>query len=360
VTTSGGSLLELTAELVDIPSVSHDERRVSAFVEAALRGADHLEIRRIGDNVVARTSLGRPLRLLIGGHLDTVPPSGNEHATLEADRCTGLGAADMKGGVAVMLDLARTVALPAVDVTYVWYVCEEVEQCYSGLVEVEVASPDLLQVDAAVLAEPTSAAVEAGCQGVLRVAVRITGERAHTARPWAGANAIHRIRPVLERIERFVERRPILDGCEYRETLQAVWVEGGVASNVVPDVARLVLSHRFAPDRTPEQAFGALCEYLAPALVAARGDAIELEDRSLPAAPNLGHPLLTSLVAASGTSPRAKLGWTDVSFFAARGVPAANFGPGDPQLAHTAGEWVGRGDLELVRASLEKLLTGSG
>jgi len=356
VSISGAKLLGLTAELVDIPSVSHDEGRACEYVAEALEGAGHLKTRRIGHNVVARTSLSRSRRLLIAGHLDTVPPNGNERAVLEEDRCTGLGAADMKGGLAVMLELARTVVEPAVDVTYVWYVCEEVEQRYSGLLEIEAAEPELLVADAAVLGEPTAGAVEAGCQGVLRVAVHLGGERAHAARSWMGVNAIHRLRRLLERVDAFVERQPVLSGCEYRESLQAVRVGGGVANNVVPDEARLVLSHRFAPDRTTDQAFRAICELLSPAVDEALGDRIELEDFALAAAPNLDHPMLAALVTASSRPPRAKLGWSDVSFFSARGVPAANFGPGDPLLAHSAGEWVSRNDLEVVGTSLERLL----
>jgi succinyl-diaminopimelate desuccinylase len=356
----GTGLLELTAALVDISSVSHDEGRASEFVAQALGDAGHLIVRRIGHNVVARTALGRPLRLLIAGHLDTVPANGNERAVIDGDRCSGLGAADMKGGVAVMLELARQLAEPAVDVTYVWYACEEVEQRYSGLAEVEALAPDLLVADAAVLAEPTSAAVEAGCQGVLRVSVCLRGERAHTARPWTGVNAIHRLGRLLERLDHFDERRPVLDGCEFRESLQAVRVDGGVANNVVPDEVRIVLNHRFAPDRTPDQAFRALCDLVGPAIELELGDHVELEDASLAAAPNLGHPLLASLVALSGSPPRAKLGWTDVSFFTARGVLAANFGPGDPLLAHTAGEWVGRDELARAHAALERLLTSPG
>ena len=354
----GAGLLELTAELVDIPSVSHDEGGAAAFVAATLSGADHLEITRIGHNVVSRTSLGRPHRLLIAGHLDTVPPNGNEHAVIDGDRCSGLGAADMKGGIAVMLELARRVVEPAVDMTYVWYACEEVEQRYSGLIEIAGVNPDLLAADAAVFAEPTSALVEAGCQGVLRVAVRLGGKWAHTARSWMGVNAIHRLGLLLELVDGFVERRPVLDGCEYREALQAVRIDGGIANNVVPDEVRLVLNHRYAPDRTRDQAFEALCELLAPAIDVRLGDQVDLEDFSPAAAPHLDHPLLAALVAASGSAPRAKLGWTDVSFLSARGVPAANFGPGSPFLAHTAGEWVGRDELELALASLEKLVSG--
>ena len=201
-------MLELTAELVDIPSVSHDEDKAAAFVAATLSGADHLVTTRIGNNVVARTSLGRSRRLLIAGHLDTVPPNGNERAVIEGDRCSGLGAADMKGGVAVMLELAKRVVAPAVDLTCVWYACEEVEQRHSGLVEIEHADPGLLAADAAVLGEPTSGVVEAGCQGVLRIAVRLGGERAHTARSWMGVNAIHRLGLVLDLVDGFDERKP--------------------------------------------------------------------------------------------------------------------------------------------------------
>ena len=283
----GAGLLQLTAELVDIPSVSHDEGGAAAFVAAALSGVDHLEITRIGHNVVACTALGRPQRLLIAGHLDTVPPNGNERAVIDGDRCSGLGAADMKGGIAVMLELARRVVEPTVDMTYVWYACEEVEQRYSGLIEIETVDPGLLAADAAVLAEPTSGVVEAGCQGVLRIAVCLGGERAHTARSWMGVNAIHRLGLLLELVDGFVERRPVLDGCEFREALQAVRIDGGVANNVVPDDVRLVLSHRYAPDRTKDQAFEALYELLAPAIDARLGDQVDLEDFS-PAAAEAG------------------------------------------------------------------------
>jgi len=358
MSSSGAALLQLTAQLVDIPSVSHAEDKAAAFVAGALSSADHLVTTRIGNNVVSRTSLGRSRRLLIAGHLDTVPPNGNEQAVVDDDKCSGLGSADMKGGVAVMIELAKSVVAPSVDLTFVWYACEEVEQRYSGLGEIEAARPDLLVADAAVLTEPTAAVVEAGCQGVLRVDVRLGGERAHTARSWMGVNAIHRLGLVLDLVDGFDQRMPKLDGCEYRESLQAVRVDGGIANNVVPDEVRLVLNHRYAPDRTKDQAFEAIRELLSPVIDARLGDRVHLADFALAAAPNLDHPLLAALVDASGSAPRGKLGWTDVSFFSARGVPAANFGPGNPQLAHTAGEWVGRNDLELVLASLEKLVCG--
>jgi succinyl-diaminopimelate desuccinylase len=352
----GTALLQLTAELVDIASVSHHEAELAGFVSAALKNAEHLETTRIGNNVVARTDAGHGRRLLLAGHLDTVPPNGNEIAVLEGERCSGIGAADMKGGLAVMLELAKAVSEPALDVSYVWYACEEVEQRFSGLLEIEATRPDLLRADAAVLGEPTAAGVEAGCQGVLRVGVHLGGRRAHAARSWMGLNAIHRLGTLLERVEGFIERRPVIAGCEYREALQAVRVEGGVANNVVPDDVELVLSHRYAPDRTKQEAFAALCELLEPVIDEQLGDEIVLEDFALAAAPNLEHPLLAALVAASSEPPKAKLGWSDVSFFAARGIPAANFGPGDPLFAHNAGEWVSRDDLEAVFSTLERLI----
>ncbi|MDA8291719.1 MAG: succinyl-diaminopimelate desuccinylase [Actinomycetota bacterium] len=351
-------LLELAAELVAIGSVSHRERALADRVEAELSSVGDLEVTRVEDNVVARTSFGRPRRLALAGHLDTVPPSGNEHPRIDGDVLHGLGSADMKGGLAVMLSLAAEPREPVCDVTYVFYACEEVASRHSGLRVLERERPDLLSADAAVLAEPTGALVEAGCQGVLRLEVVMRGVRAHGARPWTGRNAIHRLAPVLELVAGFEERRPVLDGCEYREVLQAVGVSGGVAGNVVPDEARLALSHRFAPDRDADEALEAIRAHLAPSLSAELGDEVLVEDRAPAARPLLGDPLLTALVAASGAPPRAKLGWTDVAFFASRGVPAANFGPGDPLVAHRSDERVGRDDLEAVHRALSQVVYG--
>lgn len=358
---SGADPFELTARLVDISSVSHHERAVADFVEEYLHRLNGpFEIARIGDNVLARTRLGRSERIALAGHLDTVPPNGNERARREDDALYGLGAADMKGGDAVMLELAASLAdavgsngaEPAVDVTWLFYVCEEVDRRHSGLLEIEAEAPDWIEADAAVLGEPTGGLVEAGCQGVLRVGVTVSGERAHTARPWKGSNAIHGLAPVLSAVAAYAGRRPVLEGCEYREALQAVAVEGGVANNVVPDRARLVLNHRFAPDRTPEQAFEALCRTLL-----FEATEVVLEDAAPAAPPFLSHPLLSSLVKATGSPPGAKLGWTDVAFFSERGVPAANFGPGDPTVAHSAGEYVRRGELDAVLSALCRLVS---
>lgn len=351
-----GDLLRACAALVDVPSVSHGEGALADFVEASLRAVPGLVVDRVGDNVVARTSLGRSSRVVLAGHLDTVPPNGNERARVEGDVLWGLGAADMKGGLAVFLELARSVAEPAVDVTYVFYVCEEVAREHNGLLQVAAARPELLAGDAAVLGEPTGGVVEAGCQGSLRVDVTLVGERAHTARPWMGVNAVHRLGVLLERVAGFEERRPVLDGCEYREALQAVRVEGGVAGNVVPDRAVVQLNHRFAPDRTEEEAMASVRSVVGDAVDAAAGDRVVLVDAAPPAAPSLEHPLLKALLDRTGTPPRAKLGWTDVSFFAGRGVPATNFGPGDPTLAHTADEHVSQAELEQAYEVLRGLI----
>ena len=343
-------LFERTAELVDIPSVSHDEAAITDHLEALLRSASHLTVDRIGNNLVARTTLDRPLRLLLGGHTDTVPVNGNLPGRVEGDVLWGLGAADMKGGVAALLELALSLSSPAVDVTYVFYECEEVEARFNGLGLLERDTPALLSADAAVLAEPTAALVEAGCQGTLRAVVTMHGTRAHTARAWMGVNAVHRMGEVLRRLDAYEPRRPVLDGCEFHEGLQAVKVEGGVAGNVVPDAAALTINHRFAPDRTPSEAEAHV------RTVVGEVDGFELVDAAPGAPPSLDSPLLASLVARVGRPPTAKLGWTDVSRFAARGVPALNFGPGDPVLAHTADERVDRAQLVAVYAVLRELL----
>jgi succinyl-diaminopimelate desuccinylase len=350
-------LFGLTTALVAIPSVSHHEGPMADAVEAALRLCPWLEVERVGDNVVARTNLGRGTRLLLAGHLDTVPPvNGNEEPRLEGDTLYGVGSADMKGGLAVFLHLAGTIPEPAMDVTWCFYVGEEVEQQFNGLGWLWEHRPDLLKADAAILGEPTAGVVEAGCQGTLRVRVTLAGRRAHPARPATGRNAIHRLAPVLTAVAAYEGRRPVLDGCRYAEQLQVVEVSGGVAGNVVPDRASLLINHRFAPDRTVEQAEASVRALLDPWLE--DGDGWELVDSAAGAPPALDHPLLAALVAATGAPPQAKLGWTDASSLWAHGVPAANFGPGDPLLAHTPNEHVGADELHTTASVLDRLLRG--
>lgn len=352
-------LLALTAELIDIPSVSHHETRLADHVESGLRRLPHLRVDRFGDTVVARTNGGRPRRLLLAGHLDTVPPVVDHGHRIDGDVLHGLGAVDMKGGLAVLLDLAASLSAPAVDATYVFYPGEEVERRYNGLQALASERPELLAADAAVLGEPSGGAVEAGCQGTMRLAITLTGRRAHTARPWTGINAIHRLGPVLAVLNSYLPRPAVLDGCTYTEQLQAVAVDGGVAGNVVPDRCAITVNFRFAPDRNVAQAEAEVKSLLAGALDAQAGDTIVVTDAVAGALPGLDHPLLSALVTATGQPPRAKLGWTDVATLSAVGVPAANFGPGDPLLCHTPDERVSRSELDAVRDALARVLSGA-
>jgi succinyl-diaminopimelate desuccinylase len=347
-------LLARTAELIDIPSVSQHEQAITDRIESELRAAPWLTVDRLGDNVIARTTLDRPLRVVIAGHTDTVPVNENDHARIDGDTVWGLGASDMKSGLAVMLDLATTVDAPVVDVTYVFYAGEEIAAEHNGLAHVMRDKPELLRGDVAILGEPTGAEIEAGCQGTLRLDVTLTGVRAHSARPWMGRNAIHRLGRLLAILDGWEGRQPVVDGCEYREAVQAVLVEGGVASNVVPDRARVVINHRFAPDRDEPAAEAWLRELIAPALE--EGDTAEVVDSAAGARPGLDHPLLAALIERNGLEVRAKLGWTDVARFSALAMPAVNLGPGDPVLAHTAGEFVTRAQLERTWTILRDLL----
>jgi succinyl-diaminopimelate desuccinylase len=384
-------LLRQVAALMAIPSPSHGEAALADHVERRLRLAPWLAVDRIGDNVVARTTGSGP-RLILAGHLDTVPANGNAEPRLDGSILWGLGSADMKGGLAVMLELAGAVhapaptaapaagagaapaaaapvptaapaagagaACPQLDVTWVFYAAEEVGREHNGLLAIERSRPDLLVGDAAILGEPTGAVVEAGCQGVVKLQLVLGGQRAHTARPWTGVNAIHRLGPVLDRLAAAPQRTPIVDGCRYREALQAVAVSGGVAGNVVPDEASLSINHRFAPDRDAAAAEASVRALLEPLLQPARGDRLTVSEVAPAAPPSLRHPLLAALLRATGAPPRAKLGWTDVAFFAERGIPAVNFGPGDPELAHSAGERVSGADLIAVHAALHALIIG--
>jgi succinyl-diaminopimelate desuccinylase len=358
---SGGQevpdLLALAAEIVDIPSVSHNESALADAVEADLSSAPWLQVERIGDTVVARTHQDLGSRVVIAGHLDTVPGAGTVGAHIEGEVLSGLGAVDMKGGIAVMLALAVKVRKPVIDVTYLFYPCEEVGREHNGLGILAATRPDLIAGDAAVLGEPTSGFVEAGCQGTLHAIARFRGKRAHTARPFTGLNAVHRTAGLLELLGSYEPRHVVLEGCEYAEQLQAVGIEGGIASNVIPDEATVKINFRFAPDRDADGAVEQLHDLLGPGIDRDAGDSLEVIEVTPGAPPSLSEPAIARLVGASGHPARAKVGWTDVATFASIGIPASNFGPGDPLLAHTSDERVSRSDLEHVYGVLETLLT---
>ncbi len=344
--------VRLAADLVDIPSESRHEGPLADAVAAALGAVPWLEVTRRGNTVVARTQLGRAERVLVGGHLDTVPEHGNLPHRMEGGALYGLGACDMKGGVAVALTLAATVPEPVRDVTYVFYECEEIEASLNGLKVLADERPDLLAADLAILMEPSDAGIEAGCQGTVRIEVAVAGRRAHSARSWLGENAIHAAAPVLDRLRAYQPREPFIDGLQYREGLNAVGIRGGVAGNVIPDECVVTVNYRFAPDRSVDEAIAHVSGVF-------EGFPITVTDQAAGALPGLDRPAAADFVAAVGATPRPKFGWTDVARFSALGVPALNFGPGDPALAHTRDEHVPVEQIESCEARMRAWLTGS-
>src|SRR3954469_586358 len=286
----------LTRTLVDIESVSRAEKVIADCVEDVLRQAPHLHAERYGNTVMARTELGREQRVVLAGHLDTVPLNGNFPSTVVDDLIYGCGTSDMKSGVALALHLAATLPDPGYDVTYLFYEAEEIESKYNGLLLASEANPQWLRADFAVLLEPTYGVVEAGCQGTLRAVIRTRGRRAHTARSWRGVNAIHAAGAGLRRLAGYRPRTVTIDGCTYREGLNAVRISGGVAGNVVPDECTVEVNLRFAPDRTEKQAF----EHL---LAVFDGFDPELTDSAPGALPGLGAAPAREFLAAVGEEP---------------------------------------------------------
>ncbi len=337
----------LTAALVDVESMSGDEQRIADLVEDALQPLTHLQVVRDGNAVIARTDIGRAERVVVAGHLDTVPIADNVPSRLDGDRLYGCGTSDMKAGVAVQLRLAAHIPEPNRDVTYVFYDCEEIDATQNGLRRLAHTLPDLITGDFAILMEPSNARVEGGCQGTLHATVTVRGERAHSARGWLGHNAIHAAAPILRRLAEYRPERVLVDGLEYREGLNATLINGGNAANVIPDECVVNVNYRFAPSRTLEEAFGCVVA-LFPEFE------VTLVDGEAGARPGLDQPAAAAFVRAVGGDVLPKFGWTDVARFSALGVPAVNFGPGDPNVAHTRGEYV---DLERVAACEQSMVT---
>ena len=341
----------LTEQLVNIESVSQNERAIADAVEAALRPVDHLAVSRHGNTVVARTDLGRGERVVIAGHLDTVPINDNLPARREGGLLHGLGTCDMKGGDAVMLRLAAHLPEPNRDLTFIFYEAEEIDAEFNGLLHLSRSNPELMTADFAILMEPSNAVVEAGCQGTLRVDVRTTGERAHSARSWMGSNAIHQAAGVLARLEAYDARKPVIDGLEYHEGLNAVFIRGGVAGNVLPDECVVEVNFRFAPDRDEADAERFVRDFF-------EGYDVTVTDSAPGALPGLDVPAAKAFLDAVGGEANPKFGWTDVARFTGLGVPAVNFGPGDPLLAHKQEEHVPVEQIERCEAQLRAWLGG--
>lgn len=350
----GASVGDLTQALLDVESVSGGEGPLADEVEAALRGLPHLEVVRDGDAVVARTSLGRKERVAVAGHLDTVPVAGNLPSRRDGDVLWGRGAVDMKGGVAVILSLAAALATTNRDITWILYDHEEVEDAKNGLGRLARNRPDLLAVDFAVLAEPTAGRIEGGCNGTLRFEVHVPGVAAHSARAWNGVNAIHGAAPILAALAAYEPAAPLVDGLEYREGLNAVRITGGHAGNIVPDRCTVTINFRYAPGRSEAEAIAHVEDVLGRAGV--DGLAVDVVDRGAACRPGLDAPAARAFVQAVSESgagePRAKVAWTDVARFGALGIPAVNFGPGDPELAHADDERVSISEIERVREGL--------
>ena len=344
-----GDLVTLLTDIVDIESVSGNERELADAVQAALSGLPHLSVLRDGDTVIARTDLGRAERVVIAGHLDTVPVAGNLPAEVRDDMVYGRGSCDMKGGVAVMLAVATQLTEPSRDLTWIFYDHEEVEASANSLTRIAAEQPELLEGDFAVLMEPSNARVEGGCQGTLRVTVTTTGTAAHSARSWKGHNAIHDAGLVLDRLREHVAEQPVVDGLRFHEGLNAVAITGGIAGNVIPDRATVTINYRFAPHRSVDEAIGYVQDVLA-------GFDVMVTDSAAGARPGLDRPAAAAFVAAVGGEPSAKFGWTDVARFSALGIPAVNFGPGNPEKAHADDEFCPVADLYTCRDALLRWL----
>ncbi len=338
-------VVALTEAVVDIESVSRNEQELADAIEEALNGLPHLEVTRIGHSLVARTDLGRAERVVIAGHIDTVPLARNLPVRNDGTHLHGLGTCDMKGGVAVALRLAQEVTEPNRDLTFVFYEAEEIDDVFNGLGIIATQRPDLVQGDFAILMEPSDAVVEAGCQGTLRVEVTARGARAHSARSWRGSNAIHRAGEVLRRLEAYDARKPVIDGLEYHEGLNAVWITGGVATNVLPDECVVEVNFRFAPDRDEADAAAFVKEFF-------DGFDVRITDSAPGALPGLDRPAAQAFIESVGGEVNPKFGWTDVARFTALGVPAVNYGPGDPMFAHKQDEFV---PLEHIRRCEDRL-----
>ncbi|MBO1754222.1 succinyl-diaminopimelate desuccinylase [Allobranchiibius sp. CTAmp26] len=344
-------VVTLTADLCDIASVSTQERALADAVEAALLTLPHLDVIRDGNVVVARTELGRSERVVLAGHLDTVPLTDPPNIPVRRVDGTlvGRGTTDMKGGVAVQLALAARVPSPSRDVTFIFYDCEEIEEEFNGLKRIGEQQPDLLDAEFAVLLEPTNGGIEGGCKGTLRVDVVTKGISAHSARPWNGHNAIHDAGDVLARLTAYEPATVHVDGLDYHEALNAVGIRGGIAGNVIPDVCTVSVNYRFAPDKSAEEALAHVQQVFS-------GFDVTLGDCAIGARPGLDQPAAQAFVEALGLPVVAKEGWTDVARFAALDIPAVNFGPGDPNLAHTDDERCPEQQIEDALAALTRWL----
>jgi succinyl-diaminopimelate desuccinylase len=346
--------VELTRAICDVESVSGNEKALADAIETALAVLPHLTVVRDGDAIVAKTNLGRSTRVLIAGHIDTVPVADNlptEFREIGGEKhLWGRGTVDMKAGVAVQLKLAAELSNPNVDLTWIFYDHEEVDASLNGMGRLARNRPALLEGQFAVLCEPTSAIIEGGCNGTMRVEVSTRGVKAHSARAWMGKNAIHGAAEILNRLNAYQLQEVEVDGLVYRESLNAVLISGGIATNVIPDHAKVTINYRFAPSKSIADAEAHLREVFA-------GLDLQVTDASAGARPGLDQPAAQAFIAATGLETRPKYGWTDVARFSALGIPAINFGPGDPNKAHADDESLPVSQIYACEEALRKWLS---
>jgi succinyl-diaminopimelate desuccinylase len=336
----GQRLATRTLELVDIASESHGEGALAAHVLGVLRDGG-VDARDAGDTCVlaGATRRGERPLVLLAGHLDTVPAQGNRPGRLGEDAVVGLGAADMKGAVAVMLELALAGVGAegggaAVDLGYVLFGREELPLTESALAPLLEREAGLLGSDLVIVMEPTANAVHAGCLGNVNATWTFHGRSGHSARPWLADNAIHRAAAAIHELAHVPPTPVDFDGLRFCEVVSVTRLSAGIAGNVIPDEATAAVNYRYAPGRSPDEAERRLRELCA-------SDGVLIIDANAPSAPvAIGNPLAGRLIATGGLAVEPKQAWTPVAEFAAAGLDAVNFGPGDPAQAHTRGEHV--------------------
>lgn len=339
------SLVDTLRWLVDIPSVTGEE---AALRDAIAGRLGSVPTRAVGSSLVAGTP--GPGMVVLAGHLDTVPLQGHVGSTADEDRVYGLGATDMKGGLAVMIHLIEDLGPDRL--ACVFYAGEEGPLERNDLSRVLADAPWLSEAEASVVLEPTDRRMEAGCQGVINAEVRFEGVAAHSARPWLGHNAVSGAGWFLTRIHELEPEPHIVGGLEFREVISITMARGGVAKNIVPAELVLNVNYRFSPERTVDEATARL------AGVCEGADGFQVVDAAPAGAVSVDHPLFQALLEVSGAQVAGKQGWTDVAQLSAAGIPAVNFGPGEPELAHKPGESVRVSDLTWAYESLSTVLGG--
>jgi succinyl-diaminopimelate desuccinylase len=290
-----------------------------------------------------------PGKVLLVGHTDTVPLQGHVGARIEGDRLHGLGATDMKGGLAVMVHILENLGTDRL--VGIFYAGEEGPISGNDLGAILDSLPDLSSAEAGIVMEPTNRGMDLGCQGSVNVTVSFLGEAAHSARPWLGVNAVTRAGEFLTMMDGLEPEIHPIEGLEFKEVISVTRASGGVANNIIPSRFDLNVNYRFSPDRTTDEAVERLASLFEMA------DEFEVVDLALAAYPEASHPLFQDLAAKSGAAISHKQGWTDVAQLAERGIPGVNFGPGETALAHKPGESIALDDLDWAYEALVAVLS---